>query len=333
MDTQQMLELLLTKIDANQEKAEADRKTDKEEIKTGHKELLAKMEADRKIDKEERKADRAQTQQMMKMLQAYQAKTDAILPATQVMETNLKETTASFKPETDEVETMACQGMEARPEEKPTSADRKPEAVEEYKALAENATVIPVGEPKKKRRRDRKLAAEHRRQKPKTSTRENCGSQKRLDVTRRGTSHRATVARKMQADQKMPRRPTVARRMSDIFRPNITLRVKVARQTKETGREMPGRPRIAWRKKSVGRRNRIEAMIERATQRVWPLMKNFTNTATLEIAKRTIGSTVERRARKNWTLWRGRPPPKRKKRHGLMGGTGGKSTGLPSENE
>jgi hypothetical protein len=105
----------------------------------------------------------------------------------------------------------------------------------------------------------------------------------------------------------------VARRRRDICRPNITLRVKVARQTKETGRKMPGRPRIAWRKKSVCRRNRIAAMIERATQRVWPLKKDFTNTAKLEIDKRTVRSTVERRTRKNWTLWMGRLPPKQKK--------------------
>jgi hypothetical protein len=82
--------------------------------------------------------------------------------------------------------------------------------------------------------------------------------------------------------------------MRDICRPNRTRRVKVAWQTKETCRKMPGRPRIAWRKKSVGRRNRIAAMIEWATQRVWPLKKNFPNTATLEIAKRTVRSTVER---------------------------------------
>jgi hypothetical protein len=55
--------------------------------------------------------------------------------------------------------------------------------------------------------------------------------------------------------------------MRDIFRPNLALRLKVAGQTKETGRKMPGRPRTAWRKKSFGRRNRIAAMIERATQR------------------------------------------------------------------
>jgi hypothetical protein len=105
----------------------------------------------------------------------------------------------------------------------------------------------------------------------------------------------------------------VARRKRDICRPNITRRVKVARQTKETDRKMPGRPRIAWCGKSVGRRNRIAAIIERATQRVGQLKKNFTKTTKLEIAKRTVRSTIERQTTKNWTLWSGRPPPKRKK--------------------
>jgi hypothetical protein len=107
---------------------------------------------------------------------------------------------------------MACQEMEARPEEeKPTSADRKPEAAEEYKVPVEDAEVIPVGEPKKKRRRDRKLAAEHRRQKPITSTRENCGPKERLAVARRGTSHRAESAQKMQPTRRCP----VARQWHD----------------------------------------------------------------------------------------------------------------------
>jgi hypothetical protein len=138
------------------------------------------------------------------------------------METSHKETAAAFKPET-EVKTMACQEMEARQEEEePTSGDRKPDAAEEYKAPAENSTVMPVGEPKKKRRRDRKLAAQHRRQKPKTSTRENCGPQRRLAVARRGTSRRAKVARKRPIDWKISRRATVARRMRDIMRKNLT---------------------------------------------------------------------------------------------------------------
>jgi hypothetical protein len=76
-------------------------------------------------------ADRVQMQELMKMLQAYQAKTDAILPAMQVTETSRKETAAAFKPET-EVKMMACQEMEAHQKEKElTSADRKLEAAEQ----------------------------------------------------------------------------------------------------------------------------------------------------------------------------------------------------------
>jgi hypothetical protein len=45
-------------------------------------------------------------QELMKMLQAYQAKTNAVLRATQVTETSQKETAAVIEPET-EVKTMA----------------------------------------------------------------------------------------------------------------------------------------------------------------------------------------------------------------------------------
>jgi hypothetical protein len=151
---------------------EAKRKEDKEELlakldadgKTSHKELLAKMEA----AQEKADADRAQMQEMMKMLQAYQAKTKAVLPAIQVTETSRKEPAAAFEPET-EVNTMACQQMEAHhEEEKPVSVDMKPEAAQQEEVPLEDAEVMLVGEPKKKRCRDRKLASQHRRQKPET---------------------------------------------------------------------------------------------------------------------------------------------------------------------
>ena len=65
--------------------------------------------------------------------------------------------------------------MEVDPEEKPASVDTKPEAAEIEDVPVVDAEVVPVGEPKKKRRRDRKLAAERRRQTPKDTTREHCG--------------------------------------------------------------------------------------------------------------------------------------------------------------
>jgi 5'-3' exonuclease len=93
----------------------------------------------------------------------------------------------------EEEGTMACQKMEARPEEEPTSVDMTPEAAKR-EVPVEDATVMSVGEPKKKRHRDQKLAVEHRCQEPMNSTREKCESQKRLDIACRGASHRATVA-------------------------------------------------------------------------------------------------------------------------------------------
>jgi hypothetical protein len=193
---------------------------------------MAKLDADRKAAQEDlmakMEADRAQMAEFMKTLQAYQAKTDAVLPAIQVTETSRKETATVIEPET-EVKTMASQGMEAhQEEEKPASLDMKPEAAQQEEVPVEDAEVIPVGEPKEKRRRNQKLAAEHRRQKPNTSTRENCGPQERLAVTHRGRTHRAKMARKTPIDRKMRRRATVARRMRDIFRPNTTRRSTVA---------------------------------------------------------------------------------------------------------
>jgi peroxiredoxin family protein len=127
MDSQQMMEIekvfecLLAKMDANQEKAEI-----------GHKEFLARLEDDRQADGRELK------EMMMKM-----------------MDTSHKEMVTETKPERD-METMACQETtEAHlEEEEMTSLDRKPEVAEQREVPVEDATVMPVGEPKKKRRRD-----------------------------------------------------------------------------------------------------------------------------------------------------------------------------------
>jgi hypothetical protein len=43
---------------------------------------------------------------------------------------------------------------------------------------------------------------------------------------------------------------------------------------------------------------------------------NLTKIARLEIAKRIVGSSDSLRTDKDWTLWRGQPPPKRKKKNG-----------------
>jgi hypothetical protein len=311
-----MLELLLTKIDANQEKAEADRKA-------AHEDLIAKMEA-----------DRAQMEEFMKTLQAYQAKTDAVLPAIQVTETSRKETAAVIKPETEELETMACQGREARPEEeKPTSADRKPEAAEEYEVPAENATVMPVEIPKKKQRRDRKLAAEHRRQKSNTSTRDNCGTQKRLDVARTGSSRRGRVTRHAkETDRKMSRRATVARRRRDIVRKNLAhgtggfprkglvmadKKITRCASMAEHNRVRPQGDHLESRTsphKDVSKRTREKRELRETIRKLRKQFETYANAQAGVLRGIATNKNV-----KNWTLWRGRPPPKRKKRNGPYG--------------
>jgi hypothetical protein len=99
---------------------------------------------------------------------------------------------------------------EARLENEPTSVDRIPEVAQQQEVSVEDATVMLVGEPKKKRRRDQKLVAESCRQEPKNKTRENCGPQKKLAVTRRGSTRHAKVAWKTPLDWKMSCRATVA---------------------------------------------------------------------------------------------------------------------------
>jgi hypothetical protein len=91
-------------------KAEANRKTDKEERKKEKEERKKEMEAKKKTDKEDFLAKmEANKEDLMAKLDAYQAKTDAVLLAMQVMETSHKEIVPECKPET-ETKTMACQG-------------------------------------------------------------------------------------------------------------------------------------------------------------------------------------------------------------------------------
>jgi hypothetical protein len=152
--------------------------------KTDRKKDMEKMEAKRRKDKED----------LMEKLDIYQAKTDAVLLAMQVMESSHKGIVAETKPETG-IKTMACQEMGAHPEEEePTSVDMKPEAAEQSEVPVQDATVMPVGEPKKKRRRDQRLAAERRRHKLKNSTWENGAPQKELAVACRKMSRCVTVA-------------------------------------------------------------------------------------------------------------------------------------------
>jgi hypothetical protein len=224
MDMEKFFERLTAKMDANQAKAETDREAD-------HKELLARLEDDRQ-------AERRFLKEMMQIMDTSHKEVMAEIEPGRNMETIVcqemgahpeeeKPASVDRKPEAAEhqeevpvqdatampvvepkeettsiirKETMFCQEMETRLEEKkPSSPDRKPEAAQKEEVPAENAEEIPVGEPRKKRRRDRN------QRKMKKRTQENDGCQRSLAATSRGTSNHAKVAWKTQADRKIPR--------------------------------------------------------------------------------------------------------------------------------
>jgi hypothetical protein len=91
------------------------------------------------------------------------------------------------------------EGTKSDPEQPEPSPGMMQSVGEHQEVTKEEAAVMPVGEPRK-RRRNRNLAAE-RRQKPKERTRGSCGSRNRVT----------------NADRKVSRRAGVARRRRDIF--------------------------------------------------------------------------------------------------------------------
>jgi hypothetical protein len=208
------------------------------------------MEAKRKDDREDFLAKKeANKEDLMAKLDNYPTKTDAILLPMQVMETSHKEIVAEWKSET-EIKTMACQEMGAPQEEKPTSRDMKPEAAEEREVPVQDAEVMPVGEPRKEGRRNRN----HRNKKKRTQG--NNGCQSRLAAARRGTSHRATVARLKDSrmDIGMFRRARVTRRKRHILKSYIKEgKCRARRELVDSRTRTTHRAKVARRKvNSVG---------------------------------------------------------------------------------
>jgi hypothetical protein len=138
-DMQQIIEMLA--------KMDADRKTDKEDLMKKLDAYQEKVAADRKADKEEMKADiKAWREKISAEIETMKAKMRAIR---ENMGTSHKEMVAVIEPGRN-MEKIACQEMEAHPEEeKPASVDMKPEAAEQREVPVQDATAIPVVEPEK----------------------------------------------------------------------------------------------------------------------------------------------------------------------------------------
>jgi hypothetical protein len=152
------------------------------------------------------------------------------------------------------------------------------------------------------------------------------GCQRRLATARRGMNHRVEVAWKMKADKKMPHRTTVARCTRHIFRHNTTHCATVARSRKDVFRLNTTRKEITIRKDRT-RDNMVQGTSKRQTsgkrrqlqrkcnegirnQDVEELLHNCglrRNSTFLRYQRPPEQQTMD------WTLWRCRPPPKRKK--------------------
>jgi hypothetical protein len=218
METQQMIELLLPRFNTSMKEHEQD--------------ILARMEADRQADQEKAGADRKAYREDLKsdqakMIAAFKGKMDtwiANIKDARKKTNACQEVTGAnpqkIEPNSGEKETVmdrqeipneevavhslrTCRSeTEASQEETKTEPDpRKMQSVEEHQGIPkEEAAVMPVGGVKK-RRRDRNLTA-GRRQKPKGRIQASSESRRRLTV----------------AGKKMTRRAIVAWRKRNVFR-------------------------------------------------------------------------------------------------------------------
>jgi hypothetical protein len=172
MDTAQMMERLLATINANHEEAEANRKIDKEDTNASTKmlaEMTEKMEADQEKSDAARKADKEEMLAAMKANEEMTVRMDAKVLS---MQAELKSAIKGLN--FNRQETMACQEIiVARLEvEEPASVDMTPEVAHGQEVPPEDAEVMPVREPRKRRQDGRNLArCAARRRRTKTWTR------------------------------------------------------------------------------------------------------------------------------------------------------------------
>jgi hypothetical protein len=292
-------EHLLATINANQAKADADRKADKEE-------MLSEIKAN----------------------QETTVRMDAKIGSMQV---ELISTIKNFK--FNGKETAACQETtEAHLEgkEEPASVDMTPEVADEEVPL-EGAEVMAVGGPKK-RRRDRRHLAAGRRQKEqqdlvaarraevawrritffrKILTHEFCGLRKEVTAAgmkiTRCAGHGHKKQNKDNVEQGTRKGRTENRRqkgpMCNTGIKNPTVNNIEQRNPRQRAPLGSG----GSRKKNICDISRGKIMV---TTRIG---KVFERTKRLGIVKRSAGSHVALRMIKKWTQWRGRSPPKRKK--------------------
>jgi hypothetical protein len=187
-----------------------------------------------------------------------------------------------------------------------------PEVAQEQEVPLEDAVIMPVAEPRKMRRDRRNLDAVRRQKEEERNldTRRR-GKQQNLVAARRGPTRRVQVARRNFSSTKdTTREYRESRKDLAATGKRETRRAKVARHKGNfVGRN--------WRKEIATGRNH-----ERGIQRLRALTKRFWTRQVDRTGPEDLsgGSYVASRNIKRWNLWRGRPPPKRKKEQGAEEG-------------
>jgi hypothetical protein len=193
-----------------------------------------------------------------------------------------------------------------------------PEAAEQREVPIEDAEVMPVGEPKKKRRRDRN----QRNVKKRTQGMDGC--RRSLTVARRGTSRRVKVTRQTKRNNtRMSRRATVARRKIDIVKSYITQeKCRPRRELVASRTRTAHRAGVVRCKENTIGKVRARDNVVRGTWKGWtPRWRQLIcQEGTKETSNRYFKDQL--RLGSKWTLWRGRPLPNEKRETARIGGTG-----------
>ncbi|PNF23931.1 hypothetical protein B7P43_G12410 [Cryptotermes secundus] len=140
-----------------EEEMEECRRKEKEEMEENRRKEKEEMEENRRKEKEEMEENRKKDKEdLMAKLDSYQEKAEIGLNELLARLEDVRQTNRRELQEMMDVN-QARTDKKARPEgEKPASANRKLEAAGLREVPIQDTEVMPVGEPKKKRRRDRK---------------------------------------------------------------------------------------------------------------------------------------------------------------------------------
>jgi hypothetical protein len=243
-----------------------------------------------------------ESQQIVELLLSMQTKMDA---NQERMETNRKAYQGEMMAVVDAYHErmMACLGKTEADTEKTEPDPGMMQSTEEHQKIPKKeASVMPVGEPRN-RCRVRSLAAE-RRQKREERTQGNRGSRRKSASACRKVSRRAKVA--WHKERSHEETSAEQGRWKEQTRNTFTNGNRKG-WTFGKRRRVDPEGSTGVKDPNTGRHRRLKN--EKTAGRI------FEKTFRLQIAKREDGSSVGSLKIRDWTLWGGRSPPKRKKKN------------------